>query len=195
MGSKGCVSRKTLIRSDAGYKYLASNSNLQDIALERRTKANLEHMEKRISQMSKCIDYHVGLRNCEHFAYFVTGQITRSEQSVWHLFTDYTPFTKETMIHSFDQLRDALLRCRYCGPVALSKREFTESIFVNNLEENYFAYEFHHPLGGIHLYVSSVAKTDNLEASYDSVVLAYYGALAGRSEMLSIIQQLRGSRE
>jgi hypothetical protein len=97
------------------------------------------------------------------------------------------------MIYTFDQLRDALLKCKYCGPVALSRKEFARSVLVSKLDDNYFTYELRHPLGGQHLYVTPVARSDDFESSYDSVKLAYYGALLGRGEMLNIIRQLRGN--
>ena len=42
------------------------------------------------------------------------------------------------------------------------------------------------------MYVSSAAKSEDFEASYNSIVLAQFGALFGRGEILSIVRQLRG---
>lgn len=85
MGGKGHVERKVLLKVETEYKWLSDNGEAQDINLEKRTGANQQFMLGRISQMTTGIDYHLGHRNCEHFANYVTGQTINSEQSVFHL--------------------------------------------------------------------------------------------------------------
>ena len=192
MGGKGHVERKVLLKVETEYKWLSDNGEAQDIALEKRTGANQQFMLGRISQMTTGIDYHLGHRNCEHFANYVTGQTINSEQSVFHLFTDHDPFTSQPMIQDLNQLRDALLRCKFCGPARLAREDFENAVFVSQLKDGYYIYHLNHSLGGQHLYVTPVAKADDFESSYDSIVLAYFGALFGRGEILGIVRQLRG---
>lgn len=192
MGGKGYVFRKKLLKSGSEYKWLGSNGKFQEITLVNRTQASKDVVNDRIKQMTTGIDYHLGHRNCEHFAYYVTGYTARSEQSVWHLFTDHNPFTSQPMIYNLNQLRDALLRSKYCGSVRLSREDFAKSVFVSKLKEGFYTYHLSHSLGGQHLYVTSVDKSKDFESSYASVTLAYYGAFLGRGEILSIVRQLRG---
>lgn len=192
MGGKGHVARRELFKVGSEYKWLGSNGKLQEITLEHRTEANENLINEQIKQMTTGIDYHLGHRNCEHFAHYVTGYAARSEQSIWHLFTDHNPFTSQPMIYNLNQLRDALLRCKYCGPVRLSREDFDKSFFVSQLEDGYYTYHLSHLLGGQHLYVTSVAKSEDFELSYGSFTLAYYGTFFGRGEILSIVRQLRG---
>lgn len=192
MGGKGHVERKTLSEVGTEYKWLGSNGEIQDITLEKRTGASKQSILKRINQMTTGIDYHLGHRNCEHFANYATRQALNSEQSVWHLFTDKDPFTSQPMICDLNQLRDALLRCKFCGPSRLSREDFENAIFVSQLRDGYYTYHLSHSLGGQHLYVTSISKLENFESSYNSVVLAYFGALVGRGEILGIVRQLRG---
>ena len=192
MGGKGHVEKKELFKVGSEYKWLGSNGKFQDITLEKRTGTSQQLILERINQVTTGIDYHLGHRNCEHFANYVTGQTLNSEQSVLHLFTDQDPFTSQPMIYDLSQLRDSLLRCQYCGPVRLSRKDFENSVFVSQLRDGYYTYHLSHSLGGQHLYVSSVPKSKNFELSYDSIVLAYFGTFFGRGEILGIVRQLRG---
>jgi hypothetical protein len=192
MGGKGHVDRKELFKVGGEYKWLRGNGKLEQITLEQRTGASEKLIVERIQQMTTGIDYHLGHRNCEHFVHYVTGNKPYSKQSVWHLFTDCDPFTSQPMIYDFNQLRDALLRCKFCNSVSLSREDFDKAVFVSKLEDGYYAYHLSHPLGGQHLYITPVAKSEDSESSYDSIVLAYFGAFLGRGEILSIVRQLRG---
>ena len=192
MVGKGHIFRKKLFKVSSEYKWLGNSGELKEITLEKRTGVTKELIEKRIKLVTVGIDYHLGHRNCEHFAYFVTGNIPRSDQSIWHMFTDHDPFTSQPMINNFDQLREALLRSKHCGPVGLSRGDFENSVFVSQLDDGYYTYHFSHPLGGQHLYVTTVEKAENFESSYNSIVLAYFGAFFGRGEIFSIVRQLRG---
>ncbi|MBD2206863.1 lecithin retinol acyltransferase family protein [Calothrix sp. FACHB-1219] len=192
MGGKGHVFRRELFKAGLEYKWLGGNGELQEITLEKRTGVSEKLIIERIKWMTTGIDYHVGHRNCEHFAHYVTGHTPHSDQSIWHLFTDHDPFTSQPMISDFSQLREALLRCKFCGYVNLSREDFNNAVFVSKLKDGYYTYHLSHPLGGQHLYVTSVSKSENFESSYDSIVLAYFGAFFGRGEILSIIRQLRG---
>lgn len=192
MGGKGSVSRKKLFKDGDEYKYLGTSGELQAITLERRTRASKEAIDARIMQMAQGIDYHAAHRNCEHFACYITGVTIRSEQSVGLLFTDYEPFSIMPMICNLNQLRDALLRCKHCGPSPLTKREFEKALLINKLDDGFFVYHFNHPLGGQHIYVTPIAKTKDFIASYDSIILAYYGALVGRGEIFGIVRQVQG---
>lgn len=192
MGGKGHVAQKELFKVGSEYKWLGSDGDLQEIKLEQRTGISKKFITERIQQMTTGIDYHLAHRNCEHFAHYVTGRIPHSEQSIWHLFTDHDPFTSRPMIHDLNQLRDALLRCKYCGPVSLSREDFDKAVFVSNLKDGYYAYHLSHSLGGQHLYITSALKSENFESSYNSIVLAYFGAFLGRGEILRIVRQLRG---
>jgi len=192
MGGKGQVARKELFKVGSEYKWLGGNGELQEITLEQRTGASKELIGERIKQMTTGIDYHLSHRNCEHFAHYVTGHTPRSEQSIWHLFTDHDPFTSQPMIYDLSQLRDALLRCKFCGPATLSREDFDKSVLVGRLKDGYYTYHLSHPLGGQHLYVTPISKSEDFEFSYNSVVLAQFGAFLGRGEILSIVRQLRG---
>ena len=142
--------------------------------------------------MTTGIDYHLGHRNCEHFAYYVTGYTGYSKQSVSHMFTDHDPFTSNSMIQNIRQLKDEILRSSHCGVVGLSRGDFKDSTLVGKLNDGHYVYHYSHPLGGQHLYVTTIPKSQNFEASYDSVLLAYYGAFIGRGEILSIVRKVRG---
>ncbi|MBD2000689.1 lecithin retinol acyltransferase family protein [Leptolyngbya sp. FACHB-541] len=192
IGGKGHVARKELFNVGSEYKWIGGNGELQEITLEQRTEASEKLIVERINQITKGIDYHLSHRNCEHFAHYVTGRTPHSKQSIWHLFTDHDPFTSQPMIYDLSQLRDALLRCKFCGSASLSREDFDRAVFVCELKDSYYAYHLNHPLGGQHLYVTSVSKAEDLESSYNSVVLAYFGAFFGRGEILSIVRQLRG---
>lgn len=63
---------------------------------------------------------------------------------------------------------------------------------LGHLQDNYYSYHLSHSLGGQHLYVTSIPKSKNFELSYNSIVLAYFGAFFGRGEILGIVRQLRG---
>lgn len=192
IGGKGHVARKRLFKVGSEYKQLGSNGDLQEITLEQCTGASEQLINERIKQMTTGIDYHLGHRNCEHFAYYVTGHTPLSDQSNWHLFTDHDPFTSHPMIYDLSQLRDALLRCKFCGPVGLSRDDFNKTVFVSKLKDGYYTYHLSHFLGGHHLYATTVSKSEDFESSYDSIVLAYFGAFFGRGEILGIVRQLRG---
>ncbi len=192
MGGKGHIFREELFKVGGGYKWLAKNGALKEITLEKRTGASLALIEERIKQMTTGIDYHLGHRNCEHFAYYVTGYTGYSEQSNSHFFTDHDPFTNQPMIHTLNELRDELLRCKHCGPVGLIREDFDSAVLVSELNDGYYAYHFSHPLGGQHLYVTSISKSEDFEASYHAIVLAYYGAFFGRGEIFAIVRKLRG---
>lgn len=192
IGGKGHVERKALFKVSSEYKWLGSNGELQDITLEQRTGVSQQLIVERINQMTTGIDYHLGHRNCEHFANYVTGQTPNSEQSVWHMFTDKEPFTSQPTIRNLSQLHDVWLRCRFCGPVRLSREDFEKAVFVSQLKDGYYTYHLSHSLGGQHLYVTSVPKSENFELSYCGVILAYFGAFLGRGEILGIVRQLRG---
>jgi hypothetical protein len=61
--------------------------------------------------------------------------------------------------------------------------------------DGYYTYYLNHPnhlVGGKHLYVSAIAKSEDFEASYNSITLAYQGELLGRNEIINIVEQLRG---
>ena len=192
MGGKGHVFTKELVKSGSSYKWISSNGELEEIILEQRTGASESLISQRIREMTTGIDYHVGHRNCEHFAYYVTGHTGYSNQSVFHMFTDHDPFTSKPMIQNINQLRDELLRCKYCGVVGLSRVEFKDSVLVCNLSDGHYAYHYSHPLGGQHLYVTTIPKAQDFESSYHSILLAYFGAFLGRGEILSIVRKIRG---
>ncbi|MGC9524307.1 MAG: hypothetical protein ACP5D7_02075 [Limnospira sp.] len=192
MGGRGNIFRVELFKVQNYYKWLGRDGELKEITLVKRTGASRRSIEERIKHITPGIDYHLGHRNCEHFSYYVTGETGRSKQSISHLFTDHDPFTSRPMIHTYSKLRDELLRCKFCGPVRLNRKEFDSATLVGKLDDGYYAYHFSHPLGGQHIYISSLPKDKNFEDSYNSVVLAYYGAFAGRGEILAIIRKLRG---
>jgi hypothetical protein len=96
-------------------------------------------------------------------------------------------------ISDLNELRDALLRCKFCSPVPLLlKIDFKKADLVSKLRDGYYVYHLSHSLGGQHLYITSISKSENFESSYNSVVLAYFGAFLGRGEILDIVRQLRG---
>ncbi|MEL4896000.1 lecithin retinol acyltransferase family protein [Crocosphaera sp. Alani8] len=192
MGSHGRVAKKELVKMGLEYKWLARNGDLKEITLEKRTGVSKDLMFKRIEQITKEIDYHLGHCNCEHFAYYVTGNKPHFYQSIWHLFTDHNPFTSQPMINNYKQLRDELLRCKFCGTVSLSREDFDQSIFVSVLNDGYYVYHLNHQLGGQNLYITTVPKSEDFDSSYISIVLAYFGAFIGRGEIFRIIRQLRG---
>lgn len=53
-------------------------------------------------------------------------------------------------------------------------------------------YYLNHWSGSQQIYVTTVSKVDNFDASYNSICLTYYGLLVGRGELLNIVRQLRG---
>jgi hypothetical protein len=192
MGGKGHVFTKELFKSGSEYKFLGSDEKLKEITLEQRTGATESLINQRIREMTTGIDYHLGHRNCEHFAYYVTGYTGYSKQSVSHMFTDHDPFTSNPMIQNIRDLKDELLRSSHCGVVGLSRGDFKDSTLVGKLNDGHYVYHYSHPLGGQHLYVTTISKSQSFEASYDSVLLAYYGAFIGRGEILSIVRKVRG---
>jgi hypothetical protein len=74
----------------------------------------------------------------------------------------------------------------------LSREDFDKAIFIGKLQDGYYAYHLSHRLGGEHLYITSILKSEDFESSYQSIVLAHFGAFVGRGEILSIVRQLRG---
>ncbi|PZO45290.1 MAG: J domain-containing protein [Shackletoniella antarctica] len=96
-------------------------------------------------------------------------------------------------ISDLNELRDALLRCKFCSPVPLLlKIDFKKAGLVSKLRDGHYVYHLSHSLGGQHLYITSFPKSENFESSYNSVVLSYFGAFLGRGEILDIVRQLRG---
>lgn len=192
MGSEGYIERKELVKVNSEYKWIEADGDLQAINLEKRTKATRKFVTERINQIVTGIDYHLGHRNCEHFANYITGQPPNSQQSFSHGFTDKDLFTSQPMISSYKQLKEALLRTRFCGYLQLCEDDFTNAILVSKLKDGYYVYHFSHPLGGQHIYVTSIAKSENFKTSYNEITLSYFGAFFGRGEILGIIRQLRG---
>ena len=96
-------------------------------------------------------------------------------------------------ICSFNQLKEALYKAKFCDEIEKSHKDFAQAKFVVELDDGYYVYHLDHYLGGQHLYVTSRAKSDNFVQSYDSIILAYHGAFFGRSQIFKILEQLRGS--
>ena len=165
---------------------------LKPITLERRTYVNAKFIQDQIDAISPGIFYHLLYRNCEHFAYYVTAQDIRSEQSVSHLFSAYLPFSNNPTITTLEELKSALLRCRFCGDLILNRKDFANAILVNQLKDGYYVYYLNHWSSSQQLYVTTVSKANNFEVSYNSICLTYYGLLVGRGELLNIVRQLRG---
>jgi hypothetical protein len=165
---------------------------LKKITLERRTKVDLQFIKDRINLINPGISYHLLYRNCEHFAYYVTAQDIRSEQSVSHLFSAYLPFTSNPTIKTLAELKSALLKCRFCGDLILNKKDFANTVLVAQLLDGYYVYYLNHWSSSQQLYVTTISKADNFIASYNSICLTYYGLLVGRGELLNIVRQLRG---
>ena len=191
LNSEGIVERKQLKKVDSQY-FWQGKYKLKTIALERRTKANLKLIKEKLDLIHPGISYHLLYRNCEHFAYYVTAQDIRSEQSVSHLFSDYLPFTSQPTINTLDELKAALLRCRFCGDLILTKSDFANATKVAQLLDGYYVYHLNHWSSSQQLYVTTISKANNFQASYDSICLTYYGLLVGRGEILNIVRQLRG---
>lgn len=122
-----------------------------------------------------------------------TDGLKQALEKIQSLFADPSSCKDQIKIRNFSHLRDELFKCKYCSVVKLLfKKDFDNAIFVSRLDDGYYTYYLNHLAGGQHLYVSSIAKSENFEASYNSIVLAYHGALLGREEILNIIGQLRG---
>jgi curved DNA-binding protein CbpA len=95
-------------------------------------------------------------------------------------------------ISCLNQLRDALLRCKFCGPAPiLLKIDFKKANLVSQLRDGYYVYHLSHSLGGQHLYITSIPKSKDFNLSYKSIAMSYFGALLGRNEILDIVHQLR----
>jgi hypothetical protein len=191
VGSEGTVEWKSLLKNQNMYLWQKFNK-FEKITLERRTKVSLKQIEERISQIPLGLTYHLTNRNCEHFANYVTVQDIRSEQSVWHLFTEHKPFTTESTIQTFKDLKSALLKCKFCGDLILNKKDFDNAILLKKLLDGYYVYYLNHWSGSQQLYVTTISKADSFLASYHSICLTYYGVLLGRGELLNIVRQLRG---
>jgi hypothetical protein len=121
-----------------------------------------------------------------------TDGLKQAIEDIKKLFVTPNLSNDRIKIRTLNHLRNELLNCKYCGEVQLSKKDFDEAIFVSKLDDSYYIYHLNHLVGGQHLYVSAIAKSENFEASYNSIVLAYYGALLGRGEIANIVEQLRG---
>ncbi len=191
ISGEGKVEWKSLFKSQNIYLWQKFNK-FAEITLERRTQASLEQIETRINQIPLGLTYHLVHRNCEHFANYVTVQDIRSEQSVWHLFTDHVPFTTESTIKTFKDLKSALLKCKFCGDLILNKKDFENAILLQKLLDGYYVYYLNHWSSSQQIYVTTISKADNFLASYHSICLTYYGVLLGRGEILNIVRQLRG---
>ena len=191
LNSEGIVEWKHLEEIDRQY-FWQEKYTLKTIALERRTKVNLKSIKSKIDLINPGISYHFLYRNCEHFVYYVTAQVIRSEQSVSHLFSDYHPFTNQPTINTLKELKAALLRCRFCGDLILTKSNFANATLVAQLLDGYYVYHLNYRSSSQQLYVTTVSKANNFQASYDSICLTYYGLLVGRGEILNIVRQLRG---
>jgi hypothetical protein len=191
LDNEGIVEWKSLLESKSRYFWQESNQ-LKEITLERRTNLSLERIETRINQITPGLTYHLVHRNCEHFANYVTAQDIRSEQSAWHLFTDYVPFSTEPTIKTLKELKSALLKCKFSGDLILNKKDFENAISIQKLLDGYYVYYLNHWSTSQQLYVTTISKADNFLASYNSICLTYYGVLLGRGEILNIVRQLRG---
>ena len=102
-------------------------------------------------------------------------------------------------IHNFNQLRQALENSKFCGQLKQSKQDFQKATLVTQLDDGYYVYHLNHhvwglsdKIGGQHLYVTRISKSESLEQSYQSIILAYYGAFFGRAEIFDILKRLRG---
>ncbi len=191
INSEGIVEWKQLKIVDNQY-YWQALLKLQKITLERRTNVEAKVINDRISKISPGISYDILHRNCEHFAHYITSQDIRSEQSVNHLFSSYLPFSSNPTINTLKELKSALLKCRFCGDLILNRQDFANAILVNQLKDVYYVYYLNHWSSSQQLYVTTVSKADNFDASYNSICLTYYGLLVGRGELLNIVRQLRG---
>jgi hypothetical protein len=123
-----------------------------------------------------------------------TEGLQQAIEEIKNLFVFPDSFTNRIKIHNLNHLRNELLGCKYCSAVKLlSKKDFDNAVFISKLDDGYCVYYLNHLAGGQHLYVSSIPKSENFESSYNSIVLAYHGAFLGRSEILGIVRQLKGS--
>lgn len=188
---EGVVEWENLKRIKNQY-YWQSFLKLKPITLERRTNIDAETIRNRISKIVPGISYNLLHRNCEHFAHYITSQDIRSEQSVNHLCSSYLPFSSIPTITTLQELKSALLKCRFCGDPILNRKDFANAILVNQLQDGYYVYYLNHWSGSQQIYVTTVSKVDNFDASYNSICLTYYGLLVGRGELLNIVRQLRG---
>lgn len=75
--------------------------------------------------------------------------------------------------------------------ISLSREDFNSVVFISNLKDGYYVDHLSNLLGGQHLYVTSVSKSEDFESSYHSIVFAYFDAFFGSGEILGIIRQLR----
>ena len=191
IASEGIVEWKRLRLINNRY-YWKKPLRLQNISLERRTNASLQSIKDRIAKINPGISYHLLYRNCEHFAYYVTSQDIRSEQSVNHLLSAYIPFSSNPTITTISELKSALLRCRFCGDLILNKKDFANAVLINQLKDGYFVYYLNHWSSSQQLYVTTVSKAEDFDTSYYSICLTYYGLLVGRGELLNIVRQIRG---
>lgn len=191
LNSEGIVEWKKLKVINNKY-YWRALLKFQPITLERRTSVDAKFIQQRINNIAPGISYHLLYRNCEHFAYYITSQDIRSEQSVNHLFSSYLPFSSNPTINTLQELKSALLRCRFCGDLILNKKDFANAVLINKLKDGYYVYYLNHWSSSQQLYVTTVSKADNFEVSYNSICLTYYGLLVGRGELLNIVRQLRG---
>lgn len=189
--TEGIVEKKYLIKKRFKY-FWQEVDQLKEVSLERRTQANSNLIQERINQITPGLTYDLIHRNCEHFANYVTAQDIRSEQSIWHLFTDHIPFTTEPTIKNLKQLKSALLKCRFCGNLILNKKDFEDAILVQKLLDGYYVYYLNRWSTSQQLYVTTISKAENFQASYNSICLTYYGLFLGRGEILNIVRQLRG---
>jgi hypothetical protein len=171
LGNEGTVKRKYLIKSNCEYFWQANN-RLKKIVLESRTKASIDRIETRIDRLAPGLTYHLVHRNCEHFANYVTAQDIRSEQSVWHLFTDYVPFTTEPTIETLQQLKSALLKCKFCGDLILNKQDFENAILIAKLLDGYYVYYLNHWSSSQQIYVTTIAKSDNFGSSRVTMIIS-----------------------
>ena len=106
-------------------------------------------------------------------------------------------------IHNLSQLENALNQTKFCGSITKSKEDFDKANLVAKLDDGYYVYHLSHNLigclgelndqvAGQHLYVTSQSKSEDFEASYDSIIITYHGAFFGRGEIFDILKQLRG---
>ena len=121
-----------------------------------------------------------------------TDGLKQAIEDIKKLFIAPNSCSDRIKIRTLNHLRNELFECKYCGAVQLSKKDFDDAIFVSKLDDGYYTYYLNHLAGGQHLYVSSIAKSEDFEASYNSIVLAYHGAWLGRGEIINIVEQLRG---
>lgn len=191
LSNTGEIQYRYLIKNNNVYVW-QENNKIKDINLERRTNCSVEFIKSKVDLVTPGLTYHLLHRNCEHFANYITAQDIRSEQSSWHLFTDSVPFTTKSTIETLQDLKSALLKCKFCGDLILNRRDFENSILLKKLIDGYYVYYLNHWSSSQQLYVTTISKADNFLKSYHSICLTYYGLLLGRGEILNIVRQLRG---